>query len=217
MTARGGRASALQADATSDTRERLIEAAGQLFAEHGFKKVTVREIVALAHANVAAVNYHFGDKLGLYREVVETAIIAQETTTRESREAGEGLPAEERLRRFIRVFVGRAVAHPGSWVRGIIFREIADPTPALDEIVNRGIRPRIEYVGSIVAELLGCPVTDPRVLPCTGSVQSQLMLTMKSPIAAKLRPDAPPDQPDVEQIVDHITRFSLGGIAAMKR
>jgi AcrR family transcriptional regulator len=100
-----------------DTRQRLIEAAGHLFAEHGFKKVTVREIVAVARANVAAVNYHFGDKLGLYREVVEAAIAAQERTTRESREAGEGLPAEERLRRFIRIFVGRAVKHPQSWVR----------------------------------------------------------------------------------------------------
>ena len=199
-----------------DTRERLIDAAGHLFAEHGFKKVTVREIVAVAHANVAAVNYHFGDKLGLYREVVEAAITAQERTTREAREAGEGLPAEERLRRFIRIFVGRAVQHPHSWVRGIIFREMADPTPALDEIVNRGIRPRLEYVGSIIAELLDCPVTDPRVLPCAGSVQSQLMLTMKSPLASKLQPDAPAGPPDIEQMVEHITRFSLGGIAAMK-
>jgi AcrR family transcriptional regulator len=100
-----------------DTRERLIEAAGRLFADYGFKKVTVRDIVAAAHANIAAVNYHFGDKLGLYREVVEAAIAAQETTTRESREAGEGLPADERLRSFIRIFVGRAMKHPQSWVR----------------------------------------------------------------------------------------------------
>ena len=61
-----------------DTRERLIEAAGQLFADHGFRKVTVREICRVAHANVAAVNYHFGDKLGLYREVLDTAIAAQQ-------------------------------------------------------------------------------------------------------------------------------------------
>ena len=126
-----------------DTRERLIEAAGRLFSEAGFKKVTVREICAAAHANVAAVNYHFGDKLGLYREVIEEGIAAQERTTRESREAGEGLPAEERLRLFIRIFVGRAARHPRPWIRGIIFREMADPTPVLDEIIERGIRPRL--------------------------------------------------------------------------
>jgi TetR/AcrR family transcriptional regulator, regulator of cefoperazone and chloramphenicol sensitivity len=199
-----------------DTRERLIEAAGQLFADHGFKKVTVREICAAARANVAAVNYHFGDKLGLYTEVVEAAIVAQEATTRESQEAGRGLPAEERLRQFIRVFVGRAVKHPRSWVRGIIFRELADPTPALDAIVERGIRPRLEYLGTIISELLDCPVSDPRVLPCAGSVQSQLVMTLTNPIASKLKPGAAAGQIDVEQMVDHITRFSLGGIAALK-
>jgi AcrR family transcriptional regulator len=198
-----------------DTRERLIEAAGHLFAESGFKKVTVREIVARAHANIAAVNYHFGDKLGLYREVVEEGIRAQETTTRESRAAGEGLPADERLRRFIRIFIGRASKHPRPWIRGIIFREMADPTPVLDEIIERGIRPRLEYLGAIVAELLDCPVIDPRVLPCAASVQSQLMLTMKSPLSLKLDPNAG-QAPDVEQLIEHITRFSLGGIAAMR-
>ena len=50
------------------TRARLLKAAEQLFAERGFRKVTVREICHAAKANVAAVNYHFGDKLGLYRE-----------------------------------------------------------------------------------------------------------------------------------------------------
>jgi TetR/AcrR family transcriptional regulator, regulator of cefoperazone and chloramphenicol sensitivity len=200
-----------------DTRERLIEAAGRLFADYGFKKVTVRDIVAAAHANIAAVNYHFGDKLGLYREVVEAAIAAQETTTRESREAGEGLPADERLRSFIRIFVGRAMKHPQSWVRGIIFREMADPTPALDQLVERGIRPRLEYLGTIVAELLECPVTDPRVLPCAGSVQSQLMMTLTNPIAGKLKPGPPPGPAEIDHMVEHITRFSLGGISAMKR
>jgi AcrR family transcriptional regulator len=52
------------------TRERLLTAAAALFAEHGFRRVTVRDICEEASANVAAVNYHFGDKQGLYREVV---------------------------------------------------------------------------------------------------------------------------------------------------
>ena len=49
-----------------ETRQRLLEAAARLFAARGFTHVTVREICNAANANVAAVNYHFGDKLGLY-------------------------------------------------------------------------------------------------------------------------------------------------------
>jgi TetR/AcrR family transcriptional regulator, regulator of cefoperazone and chloramphenicol sensitivity len=58
----------------TETRERLLSTAERLFAERGFSKVTVREICRSARANVAAVNYHFSGKQGLYDEVVRTAI-----------------------------------------------------------------------------------------------------------------------------------------------
>ena len=56
-----------------ETRERLLSTAERLFAERGFSKVTIREICKSARANVAAVNYHFNGKKGLYDEVVRTA------------------------------------------------------------------------------------------------------------------------------------------------
>src|SRR5688572_4852866 len=58
---------------TGDTRSRLIDAAGQVFAEKGFRAANIREICQLALANVAAVNYYFGDKEHLYLETVRTA------------------------------------------------------------------------------------------------------------------------------------------------
>ena len=198
------------------TRDRLIEAAGQLFADHGFRKVTVREICRVARANVAAVNYHFGDKLGLYREVLETAISVQEATTAAARAAGEGLPPEQKLRAFIQVFVERVAHHRPSWVRGLMFREMSDPTPALDAIVERGIRPRLDYLCTIVAALLGCAVSDGRVLPCAGCVQSQLFLAIPNPVASRLQPGPPPTAEDIAKMVDHITRFSLGGIERIR-
>ena len=198
------------------TRERLIEAAGQLFADHGFRKVTVREICRVARANVAAVNYHFGDKLGLYREVLDTAISAQEATTAAARAAGEGLPADQKLRAFVQTFVQRVLEHRPTWVRGLMFREMSDPTPALDVFVERGIRPRFDYLCAIVAELLGCPETDDRVLPCAGSVQSQLMMAVPNPIGARLRPGPAPGAADIANLVEHITKFSLAGIERIR-
>ena len=56
-----------------ETRNRLLNAAGEVFAEKGFKSATVRAICDRAGANIAAVNYHFGDKEHLYSEVLRFA------------------------------------------------------------------------------------------------------------------------------------------------
>jgi TetR/AcrR family transcriptional regulator, regulator of cefoperazone and chloramphenicol sensitivity len=209
------RAATEKAATADDTRERLIAAAGQLFADRGFQKVTVREICREANANVAAVNYHFGDKLGLYREVLEVAIRTLRSVTESARAAGEGRPAEERLRNYIRIFVDQARHARRHWVRGLMFREMADPTPALDELVNRGLRPRLEYLSEIVAELMGCDVHDERVLPCTGSLQAQCVMCLPNAVAERLRPGPPPSEEDIAQLVDHIATFSLAGIRAI--
>src|SRR6476659_9682704 len=90
-----------------ETRERLIDVSARLFAERGFSKVTVREICQRAHANVAAVNYHFGGKTGLYDEVVGAAIRTMQKTTEEIRDAGETKKADEQLAIFVRIFLSR--------------------------------------------------------------------------------------------------------------
>lgn len=54
-----------------NTRDRLIKVAMEMFAEHGYDKTSVRELAKLADANIAAINYHFGGKEGLYQAVLE--------------------------------------------------------------------------------------------------------------------------------------------------
>lgn len=55
--------------AESDTRERLLDAAEQLFAENGIGSTSLRAITAAAEANLASVHYHFGSKEALLVEV----------------------------------------------------------------------------------------------------------------------------------------------------
>src|SRR4051812_36635409 len=140
------------AEPDRETRARLLAAATRLFAARGFKKVTVREICLEAHANVAAVNYHFGDKLGLYRDVLGKAIKTMQGTTDAARDAGAGRSPEDKLRIYIRVFLQRVVgADHDSWIHQLMSQEMADPTPALDMVADEVIRPRLAYVGEIVA------------------------------------------------------------------
>lgn len=52
------------------TKERLLECAGILAAQKGFSLVTSKEICRLAGTNLAAINYHFGSRDGLYKELL---------------------------------------------------------------------------------------------------------------------------------------------------
>ena len=113
------------------TRARLLRAGEQLFADRSFRKVTVREICRAARANVAAVNYHFGDKLGLYREVLRGAIDRMRATNDAARQAATDGSTEDRLRRSIHILVTRVLSSHRGTVHRLIQREVADPTPAL--------------------------------------------------------------------------------------
>ena len=199
-----------------ETRERLLSTAERLFAERGFSKVTIREICKSARANVAAVNYHFGDKMGLYREVLQLAADALRSTTEAAKEGAAGCPADEKLRRFVQVHLRRILGlERDDWIHRLINREIADPTPALDTLVDHGLRPRFEYLSSIVAAILGCPLKDPRVMRSVISVQTQTVAYLPNAIGARMGLKAKLTPAEIDEIARHIAEFSLGGIRAL--
>src|SRR4029453_12380238 len=144
-----------------ETRERLLSTAERLFAERGFSKVTIREICKNARANVAAVNYHFSGKKGLYDEVVRSAIKTMQSTTDSIREAGSGQAAEEQLTAYVTIFLKRVVAARDSWIHQLMMRELSDPTPALDLVLKKVVQPRMAYLREVLSSMFACGPTDP--------------------------------------------------------
>ena len=199
------------------TRLQIIEHAAALFAERGFTKVTVREICHAARANVAAVNYHFGDKLGLYRAVVRTAVDAMRETNELSVEAGRGATPEEQLRAYIHVFLSR-MSERGrhSWIHKLMTREIEEPTEAFDDVIRDVIEPRFEYLSAVVAALTGLPATDVKVLRAVGSVQAQCLLFAR-PLPPRVRPAWRAAGTGLDDIASHIADFSIAGLRALGR
>jgi AcrR family transcriptional regulator len=202
-------------DRDLETRQRLIEVAARMFAERGFSKVTVREICKRARANVAAINYHFGGKKGLYDEIVQSAIRTMHGTTEAIQQAGEGQPAEEQLRIFVSIFLTRVVQARDGWIHHLMARELNDPTPALDLVVKHVVKPRTMYLGTVIAKLLGCRQTDARVEHCVMSVQSQCLILLNDKIGSRLQSFELTTR-RLDQLADHITTFSLAGIKALR-
>jgi TetR/AcrR family transcriptional regulator, regulator of cefoperazone and chloramphenicol sensitivity len=212
-TGTGGRRGESTRDA--ETRERLLDVGTRLFSEQGYHHVTVRDICREAHANVAAVNYYFDGKLGLYTEIVRGAI----ATVRESDPtvaASAGSSAEERIRHYVRTYVPRLAKPqgPAVWMQKLMSHETHEPTPLAPWIAEQVILPRVRYLSDAIAELLGCPIDDPRVVRCVMSLQAQCLFYLPSRFrsAAFHEWEAMVDA-DVDAIAEHIAAFTLAGIA----
>ena len=200
-----------------DTRERLLEAAGAVFARRGFRAATVREISQQACANVAAVNYHFGDKEQLYSAVLKYALDSAIKKYPPDLGVPENSPPEERLRAFVRSILLRILdeGRP-AWHGRLMVREMARPTAALDQLIEEAIRPLHKRLASIIRELIGSDASDERVRLCTLSIIGQsVFYQYAQPVVSKLYEQkfAPAD---IERLAEHITQFSLGAIKAFE-
>ncbi|PWU11044.1 MAG: DUF1956 domain-containing protein [Verrucomicrobia bacterium] len=199
-------------DQNLETRERLLEAAGEVFAQRGFREATIREICEKAKANVAAAHYHFGDKEELYAAVLKSCAVPPFD------QVPTNLPPEERLRAFVRAVLGRffQTGRP-AWLGRLIAQEMIEPTKALDELINAQIRPNSERLRAIVRELIGREVEDQELWRCTFSVASQWVFYFHNgQIVRRLNPDQRFSPEDLDRLADHIVKFSVGALKAWK-
>jgi AcrR family transcriptional regulator len=201
-------------ESTDTTKKRLLEAAGEIFAEYGYRAATVRQICEKARANVAAVNYHFGDKEGLYVAVLRSV----PDTHAGKYPANVGLSpdatAEQKLRAYIQSLLGRVFdeGRPG-WHTKIIARELSEPTRALDSLLEEVARPLHQELASIIRELLDGEANDEAVRLCTLSVMSQCVYYHHArSVIRRLYPEQRYGAADIARLADHITEFSLGAL-----
>jgi TetR/AcrR family transcriptional regulator, regulator of cefoperazone and chloramphenicol sensitivity len=196
--------------AAASTREKLMEAAGHLFAEHGYYATTVRQIVKRSGANVAAVNYHFGDKLGLYTEVLQQSIRAARVDAI-SGALDQNAPPEEILRAVIRTRL-QSVASPKLQDQNfrIMVHELAQPTPALERVIDEVSRPIYERLLELIGQIAGLPSKHEKIRLCTNSIMGQiLMYVLAGPLLRKLWPELEMTPEQVDRIAEHIGDFSM--------
>ncbi len=198
---------------TDPTRDKLMDVAGRIFADRGYRAATIREICVAAGANVAAVNYHFGDKLGLYTEVVrQSARIAEFQAAQTV--IDQDAPAEEVLRAL-----GRARLHSlfrgdrPDWHFRIMAHELAQPTPALRRLMNRVGQPIFHRLLELIGGMIGLPAEDESTRLCAISLLGQIMVyALAGPLVTAIWPEFEMTPEQVDRIADHIADFSLSYI-----
>jgi AcrR family transcriptional regulator len=191
----------------------LVEVAGAAFARRGFDGVSIREICREAGASVAAINYHFGDKLSLYVACLEQA---QGIESRQTlRAADPALPPEARLHGFIRgMLAAQRDPDRPRWHNALMLREMAHPTAAAAAVLQRYIRPLADTLREILEQISpGVSGMSHDGWAVGFSVVSQVLFyAVHRPVVRLLMGEAEHDALDVDFLADHITRFSLAAL-----
>jgi AcrR family transcriptional regulator len=203
----------------NETRARVLRAAARLFAERGFNHVSIRDICAEAGSNVAAVNYHFGDKLGLYRELIGVVAEGMNDTNISALDTGVGRSPEEQLRGYIRGFLHQLLdPNPKEtcWLEKLVARETMEPTPALDLIIEKGIKPAAARLHKLVGEVTGLPADDSRVILSAGAVQGLCLWYRSSRVMTeRMFPELQFTPERIDKLAEFVADFSLAGMRAL--
>lgn len=195
--------------------DRLLQVAVEVFAECGFREATVREICSRANVNVASVNYYFRSKEALYAQALAFAFREANRLYPLDAILDKGLPPERRLTLFISNFLHKLLddSHLGLHSK-LIAREIADPTKALDEIIDTAIVPQFTLLAEIIQQILGASATKVIVQRCLLSIFGQCLLFKHSrSIIDRLYPELIADNSAIQASAEHIAKFSLAALA----
>jgi len=197
------------------TRQRILEAAGALFAAHGYDAVSIREITGAAEVNTAAVNYHFRNKEELYIAAVRHASVECERLTPTPTTWPAGVPAEQRLRDYIAAFLHRLMRRDGvEWHRRLIFREMAEPRlGACEQFVENLVRPSFHVLLGIVRDFVPPATPDRLVRLLASSIVGQILHYHHCRhVIRLLEGDESYAALQESTLVEHLTQFSLAGL-----
>jgi AcrR family transcriptional regulator len=193
--------------AKEETRERLLVAAEQVFVESGYYDATVREICKRAGVNLALVNYHFGDKLQLYIEVIRRAMNLSKVEFLEG-VSDFSLDPRALLHKLVAGFL-RHMKHKDSAFDILLKQETLRPTPAMDIITKKRMRPTYQAVCTLVGRILKLPAEHEATRLVTHSVVAQIKhFGEPDRILNRLDPTILAGKTD-EELANFIVGFSL--------
>jgi len=189
------------------TREKLIEAAGEIFAQKGLHGASIRDITRRAGANIASVNYHFHDKAELYAQVLRQAHAGIAAAM--SRPLSAPTP-EGRLRELLLAILTAALdpVRP-KWHRRLISRELIEPTPAL-ELMHEFMQQPMQRLWDVVREMRPDLPRQQLMLAVSGIVAQCMFHVHHGHIAQHMFPNVP--QPAFRTLVEHVVSFSRAAL-----
>lgn len=204
--------------AQAETRQALLEAAGELFAEKGFRLASTREICRKAGTDIAAIHYHFGNKEKLYEAVLRYAdSLLSDTVPGISDSSHRN--REARLRDLVEWVLNQCFAQgQPAWRWRFIEHATVELTPSLEKFFQSRILPMYEALDSICREFLGPAASKLQVRFATRSILGQCFYYRHFRALISATEAGETFSPEgLHELTDHIVRFSIAGLKDQAR
>ncbi|QUD89769.1 TetR/AcrR family transcriptional regulator [Phenylobacterium montanum] len=200
-------------------RTRLLDAAGEVFADKGFDGARGADICAQAGMNPAAINYYFGGMDGLYEAVLIEARDRLPRIGDLAAIAAADTDPRSKLRAIMQLAI-TALSGPASrsWVLRLIGREALSLSPTFERLlVEAEGLPKLAILRSIIGQIMELPPDHPAVARSCLSVITpcQVMLIAPRDLMAHLLPASDPQGRGDQDLIEHLVDFALGGLFAV--
>ncbi|WP_105903750.1 TetR/AcrR family transcriptional regulator [Vibrio gangliei] len=165
----------------ASTKQRILETAIRLFAQNGLAGTPNKQIAQEAGADLASINYHFGNRSGLYQASLISA--HSHLFKLEILQAIDAQPVDstEKLKLLLDNLCHSANQNQQGYGQ-LIARELMSPSEHLTVLFNTEVQPKITIVKKIISDISGIPANEPELYPCLLSVAAPcLMMLMSNP------------------------------------
>jgi len=212
----------IQKGQLTTTRERLLKEAEILFAEKGYDAVSVREITKAANCNLAAVNYHFGNKENLYLEVFRSRWVPRARRLQEhvkkSLTGQSHFSADAMVKAIALAFLEGSLSEDEQLRHyQLITREMAHPTDAFELVAEEVMRPAFKELADVLRLVIPGDVSEERLMLNILSIFGMVLYFNFARAAVTRITGHQYDQAFKDRLVEHIADFSLTGLGIDKK
>ncbi len=207
---------------SESTKQRILLAAAELFAEHGYHGTTHQMMSDKAKVNIAAINYHFGSKENLYLRVWDYLCAFSDRDFDEF--IDQQASASERLRGFVR---WRVSASKDKGLRGYLAqigrKEMSKPSPVYPELEEKHMREKRSWFFALIREIVGHDLDPPTIAMVAFCIYSPLihlievMGIMQTSLDQRYTEQCLGIWEDTEKLSEIIYSFAMAGLADISK
>lgn len=196
------------------TRQRILEAAGELFAAEGYAEASNKAIATLANVDLASINYHFGNRTALYQSVLAHAHdrLIQLDDLREL--SNSTLPPEAQLRHIMTQLVLTSRCAPQAWHLRLLAREVLVPSSHLQVVLENVALPKLQLIRRLLSDITAIPEDDPALTRCMFSIGAPCLMLIVGGRNFSGTSQAVFEMP-APVLAEHLYQFALAGLHAI--